>query len=126
MLYLDKQEYLGFIKLQADRKLGRSYAGKLAFVEGLFHLGYLSKQNYENYVKKYSQGLNDVLKKPLTREEMERQAKIQGIEKILTEAYRIWNTLKPSAQQYHLKTAQQHQELPIAQLIIKEKGVINE
>lgn len=57
MLYLDKTLYRAFIKLQADKGLGRSYAGLLPFTEGLFHLGYLSKQDHEEHVAKYSQGL---------------------------------------------------------------------
>lgn len=59
MLYLDKTLYKAFIRLQADKELGRSYAGLLAFVEGLFRLGYLSKEEYEKYVQKYSCGLKE-------------------------------------------------------------------
>ena len=62
MLYLDKIEYSGFIKLQADKNLGRSYAGKLAFDTGLYQLGYLSKKDYEKRVKKYSKSLDEVEK----------------------------------------------------------------
>ena len=36
MLYLDKALYKAFIRLQADKGLGRSYAGLLPFVEGLY------------------------------------------------------------------------------------------
>lgn len=57
MLFLSNPLYLGFIKLQADKGLGRSYAGLLPFVEGLYRMGYLSKEDYEIYFKKYSQGL---------------------------------------------------------------------
>lgn len=121
-LYLSPQLYLALVKLQADRELGKSYAGLLALVEGLHALGYLSDIDYQAHVKRYSRGLTEQTEKPLTKEELERQAKIQRIEKTLTEAHQVWGTLKPEAQAYHLKTAQEYPELPIAQLIIKDKA----
>ena len=57
MLYLSKDLYKAFIKLQADKELGRSYAGLLPFVEGLYQLGYISKEVYDTYFSKYSQPL---------------------------------------------------------------------
>ena len=57
MLYLSKDLYKAFIKLQADKELGRSYAGLLPFVEGLYQLGYISKKVYDTYFSKYSQPL---------------------------------------------------------------------
>lgn len=57
MLCLDKEPYHGFIQIQADRDLGRSYAGLLPFVEGLYHLGYISKEGYDAHFKKYSEPL---------------------------------------------------------------------
>lgn len=122
MLYLDKTLYKAFIRLQADKGLGRSYAGLLPFVEGLYRLGYLTKEEYEEHFKKYSQELKDEAK-PLTKSDLEKQDKLQQTEKILTEAYKQWDSLKPSAQAYHLKTAQEHSDLPIAQLILKKEGV---
>lgn len=58
MLFLDSELYVAFIKLQADRGLGRSYAGLLAYVEGLYQMGYLSKETYEKHVQRYSEPLN--------------------------------------------------------------------
>jgi hypothetical protein len=57
MLFLSKDLYRGFIKLQGDKDLGRSYAGLLPFTEGLYKLGYLSKEVYQVHIKKYSQTL---------------------------------------------------------------------
>ena len=57
MLYLTKDLYTAFIKLQADKGLGRSYAGLLPFTEGMYHLGYLTEITYEFHVKKYSEPL---------------------------------------------------------------------
>jgi hypothetical protein len=64
MIYLSKDLYTGFIRLQADKGLGRSYAGLLPFTEGLFRLGYISKEVYEEHFKKYSTPL--VVEKPET------------------------------------------------------------
>jgi len=61
MLYLDKTLYLSFIKLQADQELGRSFAGLLPFVEGLYTMGYLDKKDYVEHRKKYSQKLVDAV-----------------------------------------------------------------
>jgi hypothetical protein len=58
MLYLDKHLYMGFIKLQADKKLGRSFAGLLAFVEGLYQMGYISEKHYQKCKKRYSTPLD--------------------------------------------------------------------
>lgn len=54
---------MGFVKLQADKGLGRSFAALLPFVEGLYAMGYISEQVYEQHKKKYSQPL--VTQKPL-------------------------------------------------------------
>lgn len=59
LIYLSKDLYLGFIKLQADKSLGRSYAGLLLFTEGLFRMGYISKEVYAEHIKKYSQPLSE-------------------------------------------------------------------
>jgi hypothetical protein len=54
LIYLSKDLYIGWIKLQADRNLGRSYAGLIPFVEGLYQLGYISESVYKEHIKKYS------------------------------------------------------------------------
>jgi hypothetical protein len=59
MLFLDKTLYRAFIKLQADRELGRSYAGLLPFVEGLYTMGYLSKEEYMAHQERYNTKLED-------------------------------------------------------------------
>ncbi|GAI36592.1 unnamed protein product [marine sediment metagenome] len=51
MLFLNRKLYLATVKLQADRKLGRSYSAMLPFVEGLHVMGYLSDADYEIYKK---------------------------------------------------------------------------
>jgi len=57
-LFLDRTLYLAFIKLQADKELGRSFAGLLCFVEGIHNLGYIGDQDYEKYQKRYSTPLD--------------------------------------------------------------------
>jgi len=58
MLFMGPKLRLAFIKMQADRELGRSYAGLRAFTEGLHVLGYLKQEDYERLCQKYEQGLN--------------------------------------------------------------------
>jgi hypothetical protein len=66
MLCLNKTLYRAFIRLQADKDLGRSYAGLLPWVEGMYHFGYLSEQEYQENVKRYSE--------PLTKKESDRES----------------------------------------------------
>jgi len=74
LVYLPSELYLGIVKLQADRELGRVYPVLLAITEGLYHMGYISKEAYEIYSKKYSEKLVKEKVKPLTpKEELEIQ-----------------------------------------------------
>jgi hypothetical protein len=70
-MYLSKELYNGFIRLQADRSVGRSYAALLPFTEGLFRFGYISKQVYDEHVKKYSQPLSE--EKPVLSLEQQKE-----------------------------------------------------
>ena len=54
LLFLNPTLTLSLVKLQADRNLGRSYAGLLALAEGLYQLGYLDKANHDQVAEKYS------------------------------------------------------------------------
>jgi hypothetical protein len=91
MLYLDRKLYKAFIRLQADKELGRSYAGLLSFVEGLFHLGYLSKEDYEKYTQKYSQGLKEEEAKPLTMKELKEKEQVAKLEKLFQDTISKWD-----------------------------------
>jgi len=71
LIYLSKELYTGFIRLQADKGLGRSYAGLLPFTEGLFRMGYISKEVYEEHVKKYSKPLES--EKQVSLEQLKEQ-----------------------------------------------------
>jgi len=63
--------------------------------------------------------------KPAIEKERE-MLRLQQVEKVLTLAYEQWETLKESAKAYHLKTAQQHPDLPISKKILQKEGVIHE
>lgn len=120
MLYLDKTEYLGFIKCQADKGLGRSYAGKLLFIEGQYKLGYLTPTEYEQRFQKYTQGLNSVEPSAEQLAALEQHRKLTSIlEGVLKE----WDTLPKNVQEYHLKTAAKHKDLPIALRVIEKAKV---
>jgi len=73
MLFLDKELYVAFIRLQADKTIGRSYAGLLPFVEGLYHMGYINRDVYQMHVQRYSDKL--VGKKQLTLAETQEMEK---------------------------------------------------
>ena len=117
-LFLDKELYVAFIKLQADKTLGRSYAGLLAFTEGLFHMGYINREVYETHVKKYSDKL--VGKKQLTlaeTQEMEKNIQLARFFKAVAEQ---WETLSPEQRAAHLKRALAAKaKVPEAELIIQ-------
>jgi hypothetical protein len=119
MLYLDRAEYVGFIKCQADKGLGRSYAGKLCFIEGQYRLGYLSQADYETRVKKYSQGLK--VESP-NSENFAALAEQRKLESILQGALKEWDHLPKRVQEYHLKTATNHRELSVSARIIEKSG----
>lgn len=107
MLYLDKTLYKAFIKLQADKELGRSYAGLLPFVEGLFHLGYLSKDDYEKYVQKYTQGLKEE-PKPLTLEQLKEKQLLEHKERYFQSVLEQWD-LHPDSEWRAKKLAEAKQ-----------------
>jgi hypothetical protein len=121
LLYLNPQELLGFIKCQADKGLGRSYAGKLCFIEGMYRLGYLNQADYESGVQKYSQGLNTVTP---SAEQLAAQELTRKLETTLEGALKEWDTLPEKARAFHLKTAIEHKDLAIAVRVI-QKGMVS-
>ena len=88
LIYLSKDLYIGFIKLQADKGLGRSYAGLLPFVEGLFRMGYISKEVYEDHVKKYSTPLES--DKPLSLEQSKEKQFLEQRDEQFKEMRKQW------------------------------------
>jgi hypothetical protein len=104
LIYLDKDLYKAFIKLQADKGLGRSFAGLLPFTEGLYHLGYLSKAVYEEHVKKYSQALTD--EQP-SYADLKEKEEINRLEKHYSQVAEQWPQLSDSTKSFHKEQARQ-------------------
>lgn len=118
MLFLDKELYVAYIRLQADKMLGRSYAGLLPFVEGLYHMGYLDKEVYQKHVQKYSDKL--VGKKQLTLIETQEMEKNIQLGRLFAAVAKQWETLTPEQRQKHLERALASREkVPQAELIIQ-------
>ena len=124
MLYLGRESYLGFIRLQADKGLGRSFAGQLAFNEGLYRLGYLSKEDYEELAKKYSQGLiteeyEKGKRKPKTITEVQEQLSNELLERSFGNVLKQWPEMKPKAKEYWTeKAAKLKDVIPNAKLVL--------
>lgn len=88
-LYLDAPLYLAFIKLQSDKRLGRSYAGLLCVVEGLDRQGYLSEKQYVAHKKRYSVPLNKDPKQ-VTLEEHEAVLRVKQLNKTFSDVMEQW------------------------------------
>ena len=69
LLFLSSELHHGFTKLMADKCLGRAFAGLLPFIEGLYQMGYISKDTYEAHVEKYSIPLYVEESKPEPKEQ---------------------------------------------------------
>jgi len=61
LLYLPSSLYLALVRLQAEKGLGRSFAGLLALTEGLYRLGYLEEEEYIRLCERYSTPLENVV-----------------------------------------------------------------
>ena len=89
MLYLSPELSIALVKLRAEKELGRSYAGLLALVEGMNHLGFLSSEDYEKLKRRYSQGL--VKEQPLTLEQLQKKQKQEKMSKTLSMVLDQWS-----------------------------------
>lgn len=129
MLFLSPELYVGFIKLQADRGLGRSYAGLLPFTEGLYQMGYVSKEVYEEHVKRYSKPLVSEKSKPSTKQQLKEQRQIEQLNKTLDMVADQWED-HPSEEwrEKWLKIAVEHSELAAAKevLALASEKVVSE
>ena len=91
LVYLPPELYLGIVKLQADKQLGRVYPVLLAITEGLYHMGYISKEAYEVYSKKYSEKLiKEEVKPPTPKEQIEIAKLVASFKNII----KNWNEVK--------------------------------
>ncbi len=120
LMYLDKELYTAFIRLQADRKLGRSYAGLLLLTEGLHKIGYLSEDSYRTHVNKYSKGLieESTGSKPRTKEELLEHKKAADLERMFSKVLRQWSTMNEKSRVSWLQKAKENPTVPNAQLVL--------
>lgn len=117
MLYLDRELYLAFIKLQAEKGLGRSYAGLLPFVEGLHQMGFITDKVYETHKAKYSEPL--VAKKQLTLSQLKQKETIEQVAKEFSDVINQWDSMKPEAKKYYIEKAKKYKEkVPNAKLVL--------
>jgi len=107
VIYLSPELYTGFIKLQADKGLGRSYAGLLPFVEGLYHMGYISKEVYEVHAKRYSQPLVSTEPKVLTPKQRKQLKLKEKWETNFSSAIKNWTELSEKSKIFYIKKADQ-------------------
>jgi len=119
MLYLDKPLYMSFVKLQGDKSLGRSFAGLLAFVEGLHQMGYITKAQYLRYRKKYSTPLNrDPLQITLQEhDEAQERKQLNRIFGNVMDQFDLHKD-KPGWVDHWLKKAQEHGEISNAKKLV--------
>jgi len=118
MLFLDKELYVAFIRLQADKTIGRSYAGLLPFVEGLYHMGYINTDTYNAHVTRYSDKL--VGKKQMTLAETQEMEKNIQLARFFQAVADQWEGLSPEQRKKHVARALAHrQKFPQAELIIQ-------
>jgi len=103
LIYLSNKLYMGFVKLQAEKGLGRSFAALLPFVEGLYKLGYITEEVYLEHKEKYSQPL--IKKKPVTKQQRNELAKI---ETLFSGALEQWETMPDKSRAYYVEKAKQH------------------
>ena len=120
MLYLAPELYHGFVKMQADRNLGRSYAALLAYVEGLHRLGYINQDVYEKYTEKYDVPLVvQEESKPLTRKQIEKEKKNAEWSKQFSKIAKEWNTLNEKSKHWYINKARELvDKVPEAKLIL--------
>lgn len=120
LIYLPPQLYIAIVKLQADKQLGRCYPVLYALNEGLFRLGYIPKETYETFEKRYSQKLITEEPKPLTKQEAEQLKLLQKKEKTFSMVLDQWNI--HHSQKWRngwLKEAQKYKDkIPNAKLIL--------
>ena len=92
LLYLTPSLYMAFIKLQGDKGLGRSYAGLLAFNEGMHNLQYITDDQYEANKAKYShKSFEAQPQKPLTPQQIDAKKQRDSMTRAFTGVYSQWN-----------------------------------
>jgi hypothetical protein len=92
MLYLSPSLYIAFIKLQGDKKMGRSYAGLTAFNEGMHALQYISDEEYEVNKQKYNKPLvGTATPKTLTIQQLNEKKEFDAMSRAFSGVLSQWN-----------------------------------
>jgi hypothetical protein len=121
MLYLDRTLYRAFIKLQADKDLGRSYAGLLPFVEGLYAMGYIDEQVYVQHKERYSAPL--IVDKPLQHFVDKEDEQLNKTLEMVAEQ---WGSHQNQEwRQRWINTAEQHPTLSNSKLVLAKVSCPN-
>ena len=120
LVYLPPQLYIAIVKLQADKQLGRCYPVLYALNEGLFRLGYISRETYETFEKRYSQRLIKEEPKPLSKQEAKQLEQLKEKEKAFSMVLDQWDI--HHSQKWRngwIKEAQKYKDkIPNAKLIL--------
>ena len=123
MIFLSRDLYVAFIKLQAEKELGRSFAALLPFTEGLYKMGYISKEVYEAHKKRYSEPLTketEEEKLRRTRSQHRADRENEELNKLFANVAKQWKQ-HPSSEWRNtwIQKAKQHSDVPNSQLILK-------
>jgi len=117
-IYLNIPLYQGLIKVQADKRLGKSYGGLLVFSRGLYEMGYLSKAEYLRCERKYSTPL-DKEPQQLTLAETPKQNELNELNETFGKVVAQWNFHPEQAwRDQWIKRAMQNGDLPNAKRLL--------
>lgn len=123
MLYLSPQEYVGFIQYQATNRLGRSFAGKGIFNEGLHALGLISDDEYLRNRKRYSESLVSMQPvKPLSLVELQEKKEKDGLARAFGSVIEQWELPhgKPNWRESWLTKAEKYKDtIPQAKQLLE-------
>jgi hypothetical protein len=127
LLYLSPSLYMAFIKLQGDKGLGRSFAGLLAFNEGMHNLKYVTDEDYEVNKLKYSRKLleKEVPQKPLTSQQVTVKKEHDEMSRAFSGVLSQWNMTHndPHWKEKWIKKAEVWKDkIPSASMIIDLKN----
>lgn len=101
-LFLARELERALIQLQADKDLGRSFAGLLPWVEGMHLMGYLDDATYEKYRKRYSTPLN------VPAGNWKSKASLRKVEEQFSHAIQHWSEMPEKSRKYILEKAERH------------------
>jgi len=123
MMFLSRELYVAFIKLQADKELGRSFAALLPFTEGLYRMGYISEEVYEAHKKRYSEPLTKesaAQKNQRLRKERKAEKETEQLNKQFGMVADQWEShTSKEWRSLWIKRAKQHLDIPNAKLILE-------